>query len=178
MPIPAFGTDQPAAICCDNFFTITQQAALIAGEAVRNCFGETCSELSIGVTHAEPVGGGDYVVAWLSSIVPPAIQAGKNFFPVSRLNISVVVCLSGFPRIEVQGGDLTPLADLDEYTHAAYFSYGAMESAYRAVVKQLVASPDSTFGGCTVAGLSNLFPQPPASGHVRWSFTVFLDYRT
>lgn len=177
MPIPPLGSDQPAVICCDRIFTITQQAAIIAGEAVRNCFGERCADMPIAVTHHEPVGGGDYVAAWLSSIAPTAISQGKTFFHVSRLNINVVVCLGGFPRIEVQGTEITPTASWDEYTNAAYFSYGAMEAAYRAIVAQLLVEPRAQLGGCDVAGLSALIPQPPATGNVRWSMTIYVDYR-
>ena len=80
----------------------------------------------------------------------------------------------------MQGGDLTPLASVDEYTHAAYFSYGdAWSPPTGQSSKQLVTSPDSAFGGCTVAGVSNLIPQPPAAGERPLvSFTIFLDYRT
>jgi hypothetical protein len=175
MPIPPLGSDQPEAICCDRIFTVTQQAAIIAGEAVRNCFGECCNDIPIYVSHGDPVGGGDYVAAWLASISPVNPIAGKTFFPSVRLSVNVAVCLSGFPRIEVQGGDLTPLASPDEYTRAAYFSYGAMEAAYKAIIVQLL--PGSELGGCTVAGLSALVPQPPAAGNVRWVLTIFVDYR-
>lgn len=175
MPIPPPGSDQPGAVCCDKIFTITQQAAVIAGEAVRNCFGEACAEMPIYVSHGEPAGGGDYVAAWLASINAVNFTGGKSFFPVSQLNISVAVGLSGFPRIEVQGSDIVPLAPPDEYTRAAYFSYGAMEAAYRAVVAQLL--PTGELGGCTVAGLSQLFPNQPAAGNVRWTFTIFVNYR-
>lgn len=174
MLIPAYCSDQPAAVACEQIFTVTQQAAIIAGEAVRNCFGERCADIPIGVSHGDPVGGGDYVVAWLASITPPNVTSGKTFFAVARLSINVVICLSGFPRIETTGGDITPVASIDEYTHAAYFSYGAMESAYRAIVTQL--APGTSLGGCTVAGLSSLTPQQPAVGHVRWSLSIYVDW--
>jgi hypothetical protein len=177
MPIPAPGSDQPAVICCDRIFNVTQQAAIIAGEAVRNCFGEVCAEMPIYVSHGEPVGGGDYVAAWLASITPPPVSTAKTFFVVSRLNIGIAVCLTGFPRIEVQGGDFAPLASPDDYTRASYFSYGAMEAAYQAIVSDLVAKPGAQLGGCTIAGMSQLFPNQPAAGNVRWAFQIYLDYR-
>lgn len=177
MPIPPVCSDQPAAICCDTLYTITQQAAIIAGEAVRNCFGESCGEIPIYVSHGEPVGGGDYVAAWLAAIAPPPTFSAKTFFVVSRLTINVVVCLGGFPEIKIQGGDLAPVPSADEHSHAAYFSYGAMESAYRAIAAQLLASPGAQLGGCTVAGISQLIPHPPAAGSARWSMSIFVDYR-
>ena len=113
MPIPPCSQDQPAAVCCDRLFTVTQQAALIAGLAVRNCFGDICSEIPIYVSHGEPVGGGDYVAAWLSSITTPGIPTGRTFFVTSRLTINVVICLAGFPRIRIQGGDLAFYVSFD-----------------------------------------------------------------
>jgi hypothetical protein len=178
MPIPPCSSDQPAAVCCDRLFTVTQQAALIAGLAVRNCFGDICSEMPIYVSHGEPVGGGDYVAAWLASITTPAVvESARTFFVKSRVNINVVVCLSGFPRIRVQGGDIAPSPSPDEHTNAAYYSYGAMETVYRAVISQLLATPGAQLGGCDVAGFSQLVPHDPAAGNVRWSMGIFVDYR-
>jgi len=165
-------------VCCDRLFTVTQQAALIAGTAVRNCFGDICAEMPVYVSHGEPVGGGDYVAAWLAGISsPPVSTTGRTFFVTSRLNINVVICLAGFPRIRIQGGDLAPSPSPDEHTNAAYYSYGAMETVYRAVISELLAKPGAQLGGCDVAGFGQLVPHAPAAGNVRWSMSIFVDYK-
>ena len=176
MPIPPLCDTPVPVACCTTWWEIAEELATIGGEAVQACLGEQCAEFPYFVSHDVPIGGGDYLAVWISNVGPRNFQTGKIFItPQIRYSYSVILSLEGHPMPTTRAGQMTPVPSPAEYNHASYFTYAAAQAMYRAVVNQLVASPASLVGPCTVSGLGQLVPQAPAHGSARWGLTVTID---
>ena len=171
MAIPKLGTDQPAAPCCDSWFELIERMVSTAGEAVRSCV-PGCEAFPYYVSHGVPVGGGDYLAAWLAGTDNLAEFNQRIFFPRIRLTVAFALCQVGYPGPEITGNGIESVPSPAEHTHASLFSYGAAQAAYQATLKSISGG---CIGGCKVASIATLRPDQPESFNARWRWNVLLD---
>lgn len=179
MPIPSINTDQPAAVCCESWYAVVEGLTLLVGNAVTDCLGSTCGPFRVYVSHAEPIGGGDYVAGWLADLSPivPATGVSTVYGAMPyRMTIGMAVSLSGFPGIEyTDGGKIAAVPSPAEYLHATYFTYGVAERMWRTVANEAVKGRSGTFGACAHVQLGSLNPQLPDGYNARWGMSIQAD---
>lgn len=180
MPIPPLNTDQPAAVCCEQWFSVAESLVNVAGQAVADCLGSHCAGFRFYVSHGEPIGPGDYLAAWLASVepVPTATGAITQYGAMPyRMTFGVVVTLTGYPGIRyADGGKISTVPSAAEYMHGSYFTYGAGERMWRTVANEAVKGKAGTvFGRCANVAVGPLVPQPPENYSARWGMFVAAD---
>jgi hypothetical protein len=179
VPIPPINTDQPAAICCETWFSIVEDLTRLAGNAVIDCLGPTCGNFRVYVSHGPPIGGGDYVAGWLADRSP--ITTPQGDFRVHgatpfRTTIGLAVNLANFPGIQyADGGKIAAVPSAAEYMHACYFTYGAAERMWRAVANEAPKGRSGVFGACTNVQIGSLVPEVPADYNARWGMSLTAD---
>lgn len=175
MPIPPPNRDQPAAVCCEQFYGLTEALVRTAGSAVADCLGPNCAGFEYYVSHAEPIGGGDYLAGWLAQVSPSPTQLSPTVYGATpfQLTFGVAVCLSGFPGITTtDGGKISTVPSPAQYMHATYFTYGVAERMWRAVANESVKGRSGVFGSCASVQIGPLIPQSPQDYSARWVMTI------
>lgn len=177
------GCDDEPAICCDHddsFHAVTSRVLNVAVLAIIDCIGpEDCKQFAAYVPHHEPVGGGDYIAAWLADVTPtftPPQGQKLGFVTKMRLNVGVALSQTGYPGPEVSGGEIKAIPSADEYNHVAPYDYGLAEKVYRRILMAAVAGD---IQGCGFGTITRLYPESPAAEatrvSARWRFNVALD---
>lgn len=170
--------DNPA-ICCDRpngFHAVAERLLTTAHLAVLNCIGEElCKDFSARITHAEPIGTGDYVAVWLASVTPQISQqnrAAAILITTIRYTYGIAVCQAGYPGLKTIGGEISTVPSDDEYNHVAPYDYALAEAVYRAILGDITGQQ---LTGCNFASITRLIPEAPQNYSARWRFDVALD---
>jgi hypothetical protein len=176
MPIPAFQDPTPGVVCCESWFDIVETLTLAVQTAVIDCFPQ-CADIVAKVTHAEPIGGGDYVAGWLISVGPYATDTPQWGALPPRLTMGLAVCLGDYPGpTTTDGGQIQPVPSPAEYMHASYYTYGVAQIMWQTVASNAIAGKANTpFARCSRVILGPLVPQEPALYSARWGMTLSVD---
>lgn len=171
--IPELCSTDPAAICCESWFAITENLVIAAGTAVQEC-NPQCAEIPYYVSHAEPIGWGDYLAGWLAGVEPIALS--PKSLPRMRLTLGFMLCQQGYPGPKVSGNGIEAVPSPAEHTHASYFSYGVAEIAFRSMVGAVATG---VMGACSDVLMGTLRPDPPTgtptSARWRWQISALYD---
>lgn len=165
---------EPIPSCCEEFFDLADRLVTAAHTALIECLGEGCGELPAYVSHAEPVGPGDYIAGWISNItqVPGrASSPGAKVILPPRLLVQIQVRLveGGYSGLAVKGGRIT-LPEAEQWHYAASHSYSHAQVILAAV---LAAAPGACKDcHCDSYQFVSMLPGQSQAGDINWTITL------